>query len=64
MTRKPIAIKPVLPCGFELNMNGPDFSKLHCEQPLPDVATIVLRAKDDADAAAAHQNYVLTQTII
>ena len=36
-------------------LDGPDFSKLKCEQPIPDTATILLMAKDDEDAKAIYE---------
>jgi hypothetical protein len=53
MTRKPISLKPILPNGMELNLNGPDFSKLKYEQPLPDTAVVLQQIEGDANATEA-----------
>ncbi len=50
MSGKPIAIKAILPGGMELNLTGPDFSKLKCEQPLPDTAIVLQRIEDEGNA--------------
>ena len=46
----PKGLEPILPDGSKLNLKGPDFAKLKCEQPLADSAVVLEQARDDANA--------------
>ena len=50
MTQKPAATKAILPNGVELNLNGPDLSKLCFEHPPVETAVVLQRAEDDTNA--------------
>jgi len=39
----------------ELKLKSPDFSKLKCEQPLPDTAVILEQIEDDTNARQVSQ---------
>ena len=49
MTSNPV-VEAILPDGSKLDLKGPDFTKLKCEQPLADTAVVLEQARDDADA--------------
>ena len=53
MTEKPAKLKVILPNGAELDMNGPDVSKLNYEHPPAETAAAAQRAEDEANAVEA-----------
>jgi hypothetical protein len=50
MTEKPRKLQVILPNGAELDLNGPDVSKLKCERPPADTAAVLQRAEEDVNA--------------
>ena len=53
MTDKPMKLKVILSDGAELDLNGPDISKLKYERPPAETAAILERAEEDANAVEA-----------
>jgi hypothetical protein len=50
MARKSTPNEPILVTTTKPNLNGPDFSGLRCERPMPDTARVLQRIKEEADA--------------
>ena len=53
MSQKPIKVKAILPDGVEIELNGPDFSKIKCERPIVETGVVLERAKEDVNAVEA-----------
>jgi hypothetical protein len=53
MTETPKKLRVVLPNGAELDLKGPDISKLKCEHPPVETAAVLQRAEEDSGAVEA-----------